>query len=239
MELYVTGSSSRGNGYALMAESEILLLEAGTTLASTKQTLGFSKKPIVGIVVTHRHGDHAKRLKEYTTAGIPLYAHPDVLSRYGNALSVPLKDSITVSIGGFRVTPFEVFHDVPCFAFLIYHREMGTLLFATDTYALPVRFQNVTHWLLEANYSQAMLDDARKRGDVDAKQYRRIITSHMSLDNCLKYLLNGNAENSHTITLIHLSSRHSNAAQFARRVTEATGTPTFAAFRGFTNNLLP
>ena len=65
MKLKVIGSSSKGNGYALIADDEILLIEAGCKLIEVKKAIDWQIGKVVGCLVSHRHGDHAAHIKEY------------------------------------------------------------------------------------------------------------------------------------------------------------------------------
>ncbi|MCM1220969.1 MAG: MBL fold metallo-hydrolase, partial [Lachnospiraceae bacterium] len=154
MELVITGSSSKGNGYVLNGTTEALCIEAGTKLMETKKALGFNLQKVRGCIVTHRHNDHSKYAAEYASAGIRLLALADVLEAKGitrNGMAIQLGNAYR--LGGFVVTPFAVQHDVPCVGFVVQHSECGKVVFITDTYACQYRFKGVTHYLLEANYS--------------------------------------------------------------------------------------
>ena len=230
MKLIIIGSSSKGNAYALAGEKETLLLEAGVPFSRVRKALSYSTANIVGCCISHRHGDHASHANEYP---VPLYCNEDTTQhvRHGDAPHC-LKEGVTEKAGSFSITPFHVKHDVENFGYLIHHPEMGTLLFATDTDTLPFRFENVNHWLIEANYSDAYLKDALSEGRLDRRQCERIMVSHMSLENCIRNLSESDAENADTITLCHLSSRHSNPQVFAEAVSATFGVPTQIASPG-------
>lgn len=221
MKLIVINSNSKGNAYILESGSEILLLESGVRLREVTSKLN-PQKNVVGLCVSHpAHADHGKYINQY-------------LNRFG-CESVTSENAIsgkTYPLGEFYVTPFEVYHDVKCFGFLVHHKEMGTLLFATDTYSLPFTFKGIDHWLIEANYADDILEDNLSSGRIDKKQHDRIIVSHFSLDNCIKALIDGDASKSQTITLVHLSDRNSDAERFRNSVAGAFGVPTYIATKG-------
>ena len=56
IKLRVISSSSLGNSYALDSGSEILLLEAGVTMAEVKRHIDFRLNDIVGVCISHAHG---------------------------------------------------------------------------------------------------------------------------------------------------------------------------------------
>jgi ribonuclease BN (tRNA processing enzyme) len=232
MKLTVIGSSSKGNAYALIGESETLLLEAGVPFSQVRRSLNYDTVPVVGCCISHRHGDHASHAKEYQC---PIFGNKEC-SVCCDDITI-LTEGKTREIGSFSVTPFHVKHDVENFGYLIRHPEMGSLLFATDTDTLPYQFEGVNHWLIEANYSDKILHDALYEGRIDRRQCERIMVSHMSVENCIRNLKESHAENADTITLIHLSSRHSNPKQFADTVAGAFGVPTQVASKGISVNL--
>jgi len=65
MKLTVLGSSSLGNCYLLHNERECLIIEAGIKFLEVKKALNFKISQIVGLLVSHEHGDHAAFLHEF------------------------------------------------------------------------------------------------------------------------------------------------------------------------------
>ena len=137
----------------------------------------------------------------------------------------------TVKIGGYVVTAYKAKHDAaePCM-FLIYHPEMGSMVFATDTYIIPYDFRGLNHYLIEANYSMKIIQDKVAQGLLHMKLAQRIIKSHLSLENALKQVKDSNdLEN---VILIHLSDSNSNAEEFKAEVQKSTGKPVYIADKG-------
>ena len=243
MKLIVVNSNSTGNAYALAsAGGEILLLEAGIRMAEVKRAIDYRLSEVVGCIVTHAHGDHAKYATEYAKFGVKVYCNEDVASKkqFPYDSSSVVRDGITKKIGSFRITPFDVAHDVPCLGYLIHHPEMGIMLFATDTYKVPLNITGIDHYLIEANYSDALLKQNVWNGSVNKVQADRIMLSHMSLDYTVRYLRDciqatvggASAPTTKTVTLCHLSERNSDPSQFKRTVESALGIPTYIARKG-------
>ena len=238
VRLICIGSSSAGNAYALDSGTEILLLEAGCQLSVVKKSIDFRLKDVVGCCVTHVHGDHARYATEYARNGIHIYCNEDVAQKkqfpYGSFTA--LSGSPTEKIGSFRVVPFENHHDVPIFGYLIYHPDMGTLLFSTDSYRISQTITGVDHYLIEANYSDELLKRNVWEGRIDQRQADRVMLSHMSLDNCIRYLrdsfVGSGSATTKTITLCHLSDRNADPEQFRRIVQQAFGVPVSIARKG-------
>lgn len=239
MKLITVGSNSAGNSYALAsAAGEILLLEAGIKMAEVKKAIDYRLQDVIGCCISHRHGDHAKYAVEYAKFGIKVYCNEDVAAAksFPYDSSFVVRDSITKKIGSFSVAPFSVAHDVPCFGYLIRHPEMGILLFATDTYRVPIDITGIDHYLIEANYSDDLLKQNVWNGSINKSQADRIMLSHMSLDYTVKYLRDCSVgcANSATksITLCHLSERNSDPIRFKSAVESAFGIPTYIARKG-------
>jgi glyoxylase-like metal-dependent hydrolase (beta-lactamase superfamily II) len=63
MKLAVLGSGSRGNALAIHTDGATLLVDAGLGLKALERRAaeaGIPLAPMVGIVLTHEHGDHTR-----------------------------------------------------------------------------------------------------------------------------------------------------------------------------------
>lgn len=223
-ELFIQGSSSRGNQYVIKTSTGCLAIECGWRFSDVRKCIRYKTGDIVGCLVSHVHSDHAHFCDDFSGRGFPILSNPEVMQKYPCvSLIEPMKWR---KIGDFLVLPFEVPHDALNYGYLIRHADFGTILFATDTYAIPYHFkQNIDWYLIEANYS----DEILAKSDVDSAQKRRLMVSHMSLDYCLQYLAEENLTETSGIVLIHLSDRHSNEEQFRKAVQTATGRLTYIA----------
>ena len=108
MMLKVLGSSSQGNCYILENESEALILEAGIKFQDVKKALNWNIAKVKGCLVTHRHGDHSKYIKDlsgcfYTLALQDVFEFRGVT---GNKL-VPITPGSRYKCGNFKIIPFE------------------------------------------------------------------------------------------------------------------------------------
>lgn len=232
------GSSSKGNGYVLNGTTEALCIEAGTKLIETKKALGFNLQKVRGCIVTHQHNDHSRYVKEYADTGIRVLALADVLEAKGitrNGMAITLGN--VYKLGGFVVMPFAVQHDVPCVGYVIQHPECGKVVFITDTYACQYRFKGVNHYLLEANYSDNILNWNIASGTVSPAMRDRLLTSHFEIGNSVRFLLTSDRSQLQKVVLIHLSSGNSDEAEFVKKVREATGKQIYAAKAGMKINL--
>ena len=137
-------------------------MEAGVKFNKVKKVLDFNLNSIVGCIVSHEHGDHAKCVGDFINACIPCYMSQGTKHALGFSSSYWAKGLLPfeqVVINGFRVIPFPVQHDAAePYGYLIRHEECGTVLFATDTYFLKYKFPGLNNVMLECNYSKEILD---------------------------------------------------------------------------------
>lgn len=233
MELRIVGSSSKGNGYLLEAENgDQLLIEAGCHLREYQEVGRLKRSRARGMIVSHEHGDHCKYVREFTSAGIDVYSTAAV--KENNKFGVTaVEHGKTYQVGDFRVTPLKVEHDVDCFAYLIHHGECGVIEFATDCWNLHQVVKGVSHYLIEANYQDDILDEAVRTGRTTPSMADRVRLSHMSLKHCVEYLKMCDAgKTAKTITLIHASERHLDKKHAELTVAGQTGVPTWVAKNG-------
>lgn len=239
MQLTVLGSSSAGNCYLFESKSQVLILEAGLPLKAVKEALKFDISKVVGCVISHEHGDHAIRVKEFIAAGIPVYASRGtidaIIVRTANSDfgMKAMQSNRRIQIGEFGIMPFDIKHDAnEPFGFLIKHQEMGLCLFVTDTHYVQFKFPGLNQILIEANYEAKILEDNVWNGTIDNMRYQRVLRSHMSLETCIEALKANDLTGVQNIVLIHLSPQNSDAELFRNKVIEATGKPTYIAKKG-------
>lgn len=237
MKLITIGSSSKGNSYALQSDSgEILLIEAGIHLREVKKTIGYKTSKVVGCIVSHVHGDHAKYIPEYLKAGISVSSNDEVAEKYPGVDTI--YENITYRFGSFGVTPFPVEHDAKNFGYLIHEPSYGTIFFATDCYNLHFYIKGCKTYLAECNYSDALLDNAVAVGMTPRSQADRVRLSHMSLEHSIAWLKDCDAEYfANQIILIHGSARHLFPAQAVSKFQQVLGIPTYYAEKGLVVNL--
>lgn len=225
MILSILGSSSMGNCYIIQNETEALVIECGVSFKEVKYALDFNISKVVGALVSHEHGDHAKYINDFLDARIQVYSSAGTLSKLNlKSKFQPSVLSGKMKIGNFTIVPFGVKHDASePIGFYINHPDTGNVLFATDTYFLPNRFANLNNILIEANYSTDLLKRNIEAGRVPALLRDRTLQSHMSFETCKEALLANDLSQVNNIILIHLSNGNSNAAEFKADMYAATG----------------
>lgn len=229
LDIQTLGSSSKGNSYIIRTSGEVLILEAGMTYKQIAKELNFDYSKVVGVLVSHEHKDHSKSVKDLAEHGIDLYTSAGTvlaLDIQHHRISI-IEPEKQFKIGNFTVLPFLTEHDAKePLGFLIYHKEFGKLLFATDTYYIKYKFKDLNYIMVECNYSKEILQRNVEKGLLHPKVKKRLLTSHFSLHNVLEFLKANNLDKVREIRLIHLSDGNSNAKQFKEEVEQLTGIPT-------------
>lgn len=225
MEIRVFGSSSKGNCYLIQDGDSHLLIEAGVN----PKYLQVDWSKVDAILLTHEHGDHAKYINQvikrcassvYCTQGT------------AQAIDVPKYRTMTVkatepfTVKGWNILPFDVEHDVnEPVGYLIDSPSGKRILFATDTYYIRYRFNNVTHMMVECNYSLEILNQNYDAGRIDKGRRNRLLTSHFELGNVIEFIKANDISKLEEVYLLHLSDSNSNAEQFKRAIEQVAGVP--------------
>lgn len=241
MVLRCLGSGSSGNCYVLQGSEESLVIECGVDFQQVMEAVNWHLSEIVGCVVSHRHGDHAKFLDKFLERGINVLALPDVFQAKKvkcKAFCKEIEPMKWYKVGGFKVYPIPVAHDVPCVAYIIEHAELGRLVFVTDTMMLEYKLPaGVNHLMLEANYSDRVLNGNIMDGVTPVATKDRLLHSHMELDTTLGILRANDITDVKEVVLVHLSSRNADPERFCDAVRQATGKPAYAAHKGLVMEL--
>ena len=229
MKLKVLGSGSSGNCYLLRGKEETLILECGLSYKTILRSLDFNLNNVVGCLVSHEHKDHSKAIFNLGAAGIDVYTSCGTLNAIGDGLGYKakiIKSEHAFKIGNFAIVPFATEHDAAePLGFLIYHKDLGKLLFITDSYYCKYSFQDMDHILIECNYSNEIL----QQKELPKNLKSRIIKSHFELKNVKDFLKATDLKETKEIVLIHLSDGNSNAEQFKEEIERATGKPVYIA----------
>lgn len=242
MVLKVLGSSSSGNCYLLESkDGDTLILEVGLSATEIKKALGFRLDKVVGCVISHQHRDHSKSLKEMLKYGITVLALHDVFNSHNvknRTFCKEIKPMHCYQIGGFKIFCIGLVHDVPCLGFIIEHKEIGRLLFVTDTMMLEYTVPKMNHIMIEANYADDTLMKNIETGIVPFSMKERLLHSHLELETTKGILKANDLSECSEIVLIHLSSNNSNEERFRNEIKALTGLPTYVAKKGLEIELI-
>ena len=236
MDLHIVKSGSSGNLYVLQNETEALIIECGCPVQEALMALRFNSKKVVGCIITHCHGDHFKYIEDYMQYFTCYCSRGTVEAKSdwrGARRPVILEPLKTVNLGGFSVRPFDVQHDAPePFGFLIKHEEIGTLMFATDTYYIKYKFEGLTKIMVECNYDLELLRENVRQEIVPFPLEQRTLQSHMSLEHCKDMLRATDLTNVTDIVLLHLSANNAEPHRFKKEIELLTGIHTTIAKKG-------
>ena len=227
IEVEVFASSSNGNCYRLKSGSSNLLLEAGIPFQKIGKAIHNKWGNIDGVLVTHEHNDHAQAVWHLLTRGLDVYMSEGTKTTLGvNAqyakVVAPLK---LFKIGKWEIMPFDTMHDAAePLGFLISDGE-DKLLFATDTYYVPYRFNGITLLMLECNYDDEILKARVDDGVVSIAQASRLARSHFSLNNVKKFMDCNDLSAVRQIWLLHGSKVNGNPLLFEAAIKKLTGKP--------------
>ena len=226
MKLTVIGSGSSGNCYVLEGRHSALVIECGVAPERVFKSTSVLPSRVAGCLVSHEHGDHAGYAARFAALGMPVYASEGTLSALGMIGTrcrslTPMRPSM---VGDWKVSPFEVVHDaVEPLGFIIEHPECGKILFVTDTRFVPLSFrlQRLDHIMVEANYSDDILDDNVLEEKVTMDRAVRVRRTHMSLRSACELVRANETPALKTVILMHLSSGNADAARFAREAAKS------------------
>lgn len=149
--------------------------------------------------------DHAKSSDDFRRNGISVFE--------------PYKDDKferKKSFGGFKIYPFELVHDVPCFGFYIIHADMGSLVYLSDTEYCKYRFSRINHILIEANYDKRLIDSNHP-----AKEH--ILKGHLELQTTKAFVLANKTPDLRNVILCHLSSENADPETMQKEVQSVAG----------------
>ena len=210
MDLKCLGSSSAGNCYLLTSNSgETLILDCGIQIKEIKKGLNWNIMGIQGAVCTHCHRDHSLSLADLRNIGIDVF-YPSVDPNVG-----------VVNFGNFRVQSFDLTtldgrwthtnadgSECPCCGFLITHKEMGRMLYITDTNLIKWRFKNINHILLGVNYDKDLIDNE------DSAKVNHVYLGHMSIDTACDFVKANYSDSLQNVIMCHLSKNNANKDLF-------------------------
>lgn len=227
--LHVLGSSSHGNGYILDCGTDKLIIECGVSAQEPLKFLRYNLQGCHNVIVSHSDSDH--------------FGYARVYMRYFNVYSTrmaaniipgvtPLRPEYKYQFGKINVTPLEVEHSVPCFAYVIEYGE-ERILFATDLKDFPYNIKDLTAILIECNYSEGLREQAILNGaEVRSNSY-----NHLEINDTIRILKRLKNPKLNKVVLLHLSDDFSDEEAFKKKILHETGINADVADKGLTFDL--
>ena len=150
----------------------------------------------------------------------------DAIGTHGHRLHI-VRAGEQFEIGSWGIMPFATVHDAPEPLGFLLASGHEKLLFATDTaYLDGYRFHGLTHIMVEANYSLAILRERCTAGDQTAiAQKDRLLFSHMSVETLCDWLPKNDLESLQEVWLLHVSDGNADAEEMVRMVAEVVRCP--------------
>ena len=226
MDINVLASSSRGNCYIVNDGKTQIMLDCGILWTTIKKLLDYKTSDIEACLISHRHSDHIKGLRDAIKSGLDVYINKDVrehLKSSGHRVHVitPMEQ---FKVKEWAILPFPLEHDCENLGYLLSNGK-SKVLYITDSYYCKYSFKAVTHLLIECNHSYEILE----KNNLEPFIKNRLIQSHFSLENVKKFLLANDLSKLQEVHLIHLSDGNSNAEQFKKEVQQIVGVPVYVA----------
>lgn len=230
--LHVLGSGSRGNCCGVTAEGAVLLIDAGFSAREIErraELAGLDLSQMVGIALTHEHGDHARgagRLSERHR--VPIVASPGTLSAVAGETArsprVPLSGATPREVGPFLVEAAGTSHDASEPLALAVSAGAGIRIgYATDlgrpTTAVRWLFRDLAAVVLEANYDEVLL----RTSTYPAAVQQRIagFGGHLSNGDAAELLREVHHPGLQAVVLAHLSEQCNTPEQARRTIAAA------------------
>lgn len=217
MRLKCLGSSSAGNCYLLTSDNgETLILDCGIPIKEIKKGLDWNIKDVVGVLCTHKHLDHSKSVKDFRQMGIPVfkpYENTETFVKKYSGFKIQAFDLTTID-GKWTHTDADG-EPCACYGFLVEHKEMGRMLYITDTALIKWRFKNINHILIGVNYDKDMIypDNEGKKN--------HIFGGHMEIDTVCEFVKANNSDSLHNVIMCHLSADNADSDKFIERMKKA------------------
>lgn len=165
---------------------------------------------------SHPPLDHSKSLNDFKPMGIPIYAP---------YLKI---DYMSMNMGEFTVKPFDLTTidgrwthtnadgtECPCYGFLIVHKEMGKLLYITDTELIKWRFKGINHILLGVNYDKDLIDRD------NTGKANHVFRGHLSIDTACDFVKANDSDSLQNVIMCHLSSENADKDSFIEKMKNA------------------
>lgn len=232
LEINTIASGSTGNCYRISDGETVLMIECGLPIRKIKQTFNFKLSGVAGCLISHEHLDHSKSFLDLVKTGIDCYASEGTINEClggvrGHRINT-IRSMEAFKIGNMVIMPFKVQHDASePLGFLIDSHGDNRLLFATDTYYIKYQIPNLTHAMIECNYSIDILNKNIEKGIIPKVFQKRIIRSHFELGDVKEFFRSNDLSKLKEVHLIHISKTNGDPELFKKEIQQITGVPVY------------
>lgn len=228
-EIKIHATGSTGNAYTIEDGGHKILIDPGIRFKALQTATNFELGRYDFVLLTHEHKDHSKAIPDLLRLGKNCYMSQgtrDALALMHSGALIAA-DGLVIERSGWRVLPFDVQHDAAePLGFLIQSPSGKKICFATDTFYIKYKFTGVTHWMIEANYSEELL---RQNKDLPNAVKLRIRESHFEIENLKAFFAAQDLSATEEIYLIHLSAENSDRDQFIKEIESISGCPVYSS----------
>lgn len=223
IDIKILATGSKGNCYVIEDGGKRIMIDPGIPIKEIRKKCDFNLSSIDLCLVSHEHKDHCKAVKDIMRIGVTVGLSAGTLKHLSpnGSLYVLMEDGVVWTTGNWKILPFQTEHDAEePLGFLIQTPSGKKIMYATDTYFIRYQFKGVTHFMIECNYSEDMLE---KNEDLPERVKSRIRSSHFELENVKEFFKSQDLSKTEKIYLIHLSDDNSDQAEFIRQIRKVTG----------------
>lgn len=218
-------SGSSGNMYLVTANNgKRLIIDPGVSWAKVQNGLDYRMHNIVGCLLSHSHGDHAKSVDQIMKAGIEVYSSKETFDALGihGRRSNAIKERCLIRLNGIDVLSFYTQHDdTPGSMGFIIKADGQFLLFATDTRSLPKFKHQFSIICIECNYDPEIMSKRVDDGELTRCVAERTMMNHMGKGTLVTYLKDFcNLDICTEIHLLHMSSENIDKEATAKEIYE-------------------
>lgn len=176
--LRVLGSGSSGNCIALEEDGAVLLLDAGFSAKEIElraERCGLDLTQLVGIAVTHEHGDHSKGAARLSSRyRVPVIGSPGTLEAIAAPAVIPLLPEAPLHHAGFTLEAATTSHDAAQpLAIAAWGASGARVGLAVDlgrpTTTVRYLLQECAALVIEANHDEIMLRQSAYPATVRAR----------------------------------------------------------------------
>lgn len=117
--------------------------------------------------------------------------------------------------------------ECPCYGFYICHKDMGKMVYITDTKCVSWDFSKMklNHVLISSNYDEDLLEDGAKK--------EHVLRGHLSVQYvCEKFIKSNKSNALRNIILCHLSHDNSDKDKMIAEVQKVANCPVYVAEKG-------
>lgn len=219
MDIVFKKTGSRGNSTIISDGLTTLLIDCGIPCKDFLKEEGIFLSNIDGCLITHKHQDHCRYIKEIIKSGINCYSSLETFEDIGlqGYFLKPVKHNESFNINTFFIKPFSVPHtnldgeECLNFGYLIYSKNTKEkALYVTDCHYIPYRFPACQYYFIEINYDE--IED--KKFDIVKK---RRLRSHQSLNTAMLFFKKQDLSKCKAVYPIHISENSNNIKKHIKR----------------------